>query len=76
MSSIGGWLWRIPVPVIIAILYAAIMSWFTSKSKAGRNLYAIGGNKSAAWYNGILVKRHVSIALQFLVFPLDWRVLL
>ncbi|OQB98021.1 MAG: D-allose transport system permease protein AlsC [Spirochaetes bacterium ADurb.Bin110] len=62
MSSIGGWIWRIPVPVIIAILYAAIMSWFTTKSKAGRNLYAIGGNKSAAWYNGILVKRHVSIA--------------
>lgn len=62
MSSIGGWLWKIPVPVIIAVAFAALMSFVTQRTKAGRNLYAIGGNRNAAWYNGIAVKSHVMLA--------------
>lgn len=62
MAGIGGWLWKIPVPVIIALCFAGIMSWMTQYTKAGRNLYAIGGNRNAAWYNGIAVKSHVFTA--------------
>jgi D-allose transport system permease protein len=62
MSSIGGWLWKIPVPVIIALAFAIVMAFVTQRTKAGRNLYAIGGNRNAAWYNGIAVKSHVMLA--------------
>ncbi|MPW24423.1 D-allose ABC transporter permease [Alkalibaculum sp. M08DMB] len=53
-SSIFG----VPVPVIIAISVAVILTFFTKKTVAGRNIYAIGGNKDAAWYSGINVKLH------------------
>lgn len=62
MSSVGGWLWKIPVPVIIALTFAALMGFVTQKTKAGRNLYAVGGNRNAAWYNGISVRSHVMLA--------------
>lgn len=48
----------VPVPVIIALAVALVLAAFTTYCKAGRNLYAIGGNKDAAWYSGINVKLH------------------
>ncbi|MGI5174257.1 D-allose ABC transporter permease [Treponema sp. OMZ 840] len=62
MQTVSGVLLGIPVPVIIALAFAALCSWFTKRTKAGRNLYAIGGNKNAAWYNGIAVKKHTLLA--------------
>jgi D-allose transport system permease protein len=62
MSSVGGWVFGIPIPILIAVLVAIFLSFLTQKTKAGRNLYAIGGNKSAAFYNGIAVKSHVLLA--------------
>lgn len=53
-SSVIG----IPVPVIIAIAVAIVLGFFTTKCKAGRNIYALGGNSDAAWYSGINVKLH------------------
>lgn len=51
----------IPVPVLVAIVVAVIFAFFTTKCKAGRNIYALGGNKEAAWYSGINVKLHTLI---------------
>lgn len=53
-SSVLG----IPIPVIIAIVVAVILWFFTTKCKAGRNIYALGGNKDAAWYSGINTNLH------------------
>ncbi|MHC1772350.1 MAG: D-allose ABC transporter permease [Flexilinea sp.] len=52
----------IPIPIVISLCIAAILTWFTMRSKAGRNLYAIGGNKEAAWFAGIHVKKHTLLA--------------
>ncbi|NLZ34746.1 D-allose transport system permease protein AlsC [Clostridium sp. N3C] len=51
----------IPVPVIIALVVALILAYFTTKCKAGRNIYALGGNKDAAWYSGVNVELHTLI---------------
>lgn len=51
----------IPVTVIIALIVAIILWFFTTKCKAGRNIYALGGNKDAAWYSGVNVKLHTLI---------------
>lgn len=62
LRGVGGWLFEIPIPVIIAISFALIMTYVTRYTKAGRNLYAIGGNKESAWYSGIDVNKHVVFA--------------
>lgn len=48
----------VPIPVIIALLVALVLAFFTIKCKAGRNIYALGGNADAAWYSGVNVKLH------------------
>lgn len=48
----------LPVPVIIALVAAVFCWFFTTKCKAGRNIYALGGNEDAAWYSGVNVKLH------------------
>lgn len=58
-NTIFGFL---PVTAIFAILAAAILWFVTTRTKLGRNLYALGGNREAAWYSGIDVKRHQMIA--------------
>ena len=58
-QDIGG---LIPVIAIFAFI-AAIILWFvTTKTKVGRNLYALGGNRDAAWYSGIDIHMHQMIA--------------
>ncbi len=52
----------VPVIAIFAFV-AAIILWFvTTKTKVGRNLYALGGNREAAWYSGINIHLHQMIA--------------
>ena len=58
----GRTLFFIPNPFIVAIVVAAILTFFSLKTKAGRNLYAIGGNAQAAWFAGITIKLHTMIA--------------
>lgn len=50
-------LW-IPVPVIFALLVALFLWFLTNKTRLGRNIYALGGNKESAYYSGIDVKFH------------------
>ena len=54
-GKIGG---SIPMPIIIALIVAAIMIFFTTRTKAGRNIYALGGNPQSAYFAGITTKRH------------------
>ena len=51
--SVAGWFGPIPIPIIIALVLASLLSYFTKHTKAGRNIYALGGNKTSAWYAGI-----------------------
>lgn len=60
-SSVSGWLWFIPIPVIIAVTVALALTFLTDKTKLGRNIYAMGGNKDAAYYSGINVGLHTMI---------------
>lgn len=48
----------LPVSAIIALIIALVLWFITSRTKVGRNLYALGGNKEAAWYSGINVHKH------------------
>ncbi len=57
-TDIGGFL---PVSAIIALLAAAILWFMTTRTKLGRNLYALGGNREAAWYSGINIHLHQMI---------------
>ena len=51
----------LPIVAIIAIAVALILSFLTRKTKLGRNIYALGGNKESAWYSGINVKMHTLV---------------
>ena len=51
----------LPVGAIIALITAGILWFVTARTKVGRNLYALGGNREAAWYSGINVHRHQMI---------------
>lgn len=59
MKAVGGKIGGvIPMPVVIALAVAAFMVFFTTKTKAGRNIYALGGNPQSAYFAGITTKRH------------------
>ncbi len=47
-----------PLVALIALAVAAVLSFVTRQTRLGRNIYALGGNREAAWYAGINVKRH------------------
>ena len=53
----------VPIPVLFALGLAAILALFLARTRAGRSLYAIGGNSDAAYLAGISVPR-----FQFLAF--------
>ena len=57
-TAFGGLLNGVPMPVVVALVVAAILWFVTTYTTFGRNLYVIGGNKDAAWYSGISVPRH------------------
>lgn len=49
----------IPVPVFILLILAGIFTFIAMRSKFGRQLYAIGGNREAARMSGIPVNRRI-----------------
>ena len=58
-----GWIIGIPVPVIIMFILYIILIIFAERKRAGRFLYAIGGNADAAYLSGINVKRYKMLSL-------------
>lgn len=55
----------VPVPVVIFIAIAIILAFVLNRTRFGRNIYAIGGNRPAAVLIGIPVQR-----IEMLVFGL------
>ena len=52
----GYFLNVIPIPVIILLVLFVISMLLLSKSRFGRHVYAIGGNKEAAKFSGINIR--------------------
>lgn len=58
-NSIGnGRVFGIPIPVIILVVMAVIMTIFLNRTDIGRNIYALGGNPNAARLAGINLNRY------------------
>ena len=55
----------IPMPILIALFVAFVFYLITTKTILGRNLYAVGGNKNAAWLSGVNVKTHTLVVFVF-----------
>jgi len=56
-SVIGqGYLWVIPIPVVIMIIIFALGSFTLNKTFFGRYFYAVGGNEEASRLSGIKIK--------------------
>jgi D-xylose transport system permease protein len=49
----------VPFPVLLVILLAAFFSVVATHTPFGRHLYAIGGNREAAFYSGIPINRRI-----------------
>jgi D-xylose transport system permease protein len=49
----------IPVPVFLLLALAGFFSGVAHHTRFGRHLYAIGGNREAAFYSGISIERHI-----------------
>lgn len=60
-----GYIWVIPIPVIIMIVCFALGSFILNKSYFGRYFYAVGGNAEAAKLSGIRVGR-----IKYLIFAI------
>ena len=52
-----GYFLGIPLPVIYSFVLLAVMILILGRSKFGRQLYAVGGNKEAARFSGINIKK-------------------
>jgi D-xylose transport system permease protein len=52
----------VPVPVVILLVLASLLALTASRTPFGRHLYAVGGNREAAFYSGIpIAKRLVGV---------------
>ena len=49
----GGFLGPLPIPVLIILLLAAVLTVFTRRTQWGRWIYAVGGNPEAASWLGV-----------------------
>ena len=52
----------IPISGIIWIIITCTAAFFLKYTPLGRSFYAIGGNNTAAWLSGILIKRNKTVA--------------
>ncbi len=49
----------IPVPVVLMIVLAILFATLAQQTPFGRHLYAIGGNREAAFYSGINIQQRL-----------------
>lgn len=61
-KGLSSYVLGFPIPLAFALIMAVILILFTNKTVSARNLYALGGNKQAAWYSGINTKRYTLFA--------------
>ncbi len=58
----------VPIPVVLMILFAAVFSTIGQHTPFGRHLYAIGGNREAAFYSGINIQQHIVLVFTLMGF--------
>ena len=51
-----------PLVALIALAAAGVLAFLTRQTRLGRNIYALGGNREAAWYAGIVLLGRVGSA--------------
>ncbi|MBV8899376.1 MAG: D-allose ABC transporter permease [Verrucomicrobia bacterium] len=51
----------VPAPVLLALCLAVVLWFVTTKTRLGRNIYAMGGNREAAYFSGIDIKLHTLV---------------
>ena len=57
-TSIGtGYLGPIPLPVLYTLVFFIFVSLLLNKTRFGRHVYAVGGNREAAKFSGINIKK-------------------
>lgn len=61
-KGLSGYFLGFPIPFFIVLGLALILIWFTKSTVSARNLYALGGNKQAAWYSGINTRKFTLLA--------------
>jgi D-allose transport system permease protein len=61
INALTGSVLFVPAPVMLALVVALILWFVTAKTRLGRNIYALGGNRDAAYFSGIDVKLHTLI---------------
>ena len=49
----------VPVPVLLVLAIATVLSVVAYRTPFGRHLYALGGNREAAFYAGIPIERRI-----------------
>ncbi|HIE50884.1 MAG TPA: ABC transporter permease [Armatimonadetes bacterium] len=54
-----GYLWRIPIPVVLMFALAGLLHFVLAQTRFGRAAYAIGGNYQAARLSGLRVDRYL-----------------
>jgi ribose transport system permease protein len=52
-----GFIWSIPVPIIIMVVVALVGSFILTKTYFGRNVFALGGNEEAARLAGVNINK-------------------
>jgi ribose transport system permease protein len=57
-----GYLWVIPIPVVVMIVCLLVSSFILNKTFFGRHFHALGSNAEAAKFSGIRVKRMTYLA--------------
>lgn len=58
----SGYVWGLPMPIIIFVVLVAFWQYVLSKTPLGRYICAVGGNKEAARLSGIAVDRYHAMA--------------
>ncbi len=61
----GGYIWGVPVPIYIMLLVAVVSHILLKKTRFGKHVYAIGGNRQAAVVSGINVKRNLVLVYSY-----------
>jgi ribose transport system permease protein len=56
------WLPMLPPRVLVTVGLVAVIQWFLSCTRPGRNLYLVGGSKETAWLAGLNPHTYVTAA--------------
>ena len=61
----SGYLGPIPMPVIYSAVFIAVTAYILNRTKLGRHIYAVGGNREAARFAGINTRRILFFAYTY-----------